>query len=492
MSLGLFIFRRDFRLVDNEALHELQNKVDRIVPIFIFDPFQVNKTKENRNYRSEPAIHFMIESLMELNKKLKQKKSQLYVYYGKPSKIVEKIIQNNRSISHIGFNADYSRYSIERDGSLIQLAFDLDLEPVIGMSDLILHKYDEVLTGDGDPYKTFGGYYKRAVKLKVPKPKNETLRFVTGSISISMSLPKSDRITLTQALKKFGSSKDLFPDLIQRGGREEGLKLLRNMKRRFNKYHLRRNEMGYETTRLSPHLKFGTISIREAYRAMKKIGGEGEKTLIRQLYWRCFYFILAKYQDLETRYGHIDIRFKKVRWTKGKKLNDWGEKLWTGQTGFPTIDAAVRQLNATGWMQNRGRLIVANFSVKILGIDPFGTGKWAGQSYFSKKLTDCCYGNNYGNWMWILGPYDTGGYRFGKKATVGGRVFRDIVKFQKWDPDLKFVRKWLPELDDVPDKDLANWDKKYKNYDVDYPNPMVDFNKQVNAWYEKTKKSKLT
>ena len=157
--------------------------------------------------------------------------------------------------------------------------------------------------------------------------------------------------------------------------------------------------------------------------------------------------------------------------------------MWNGNTGYPIIDACVRQLNQTGWMHNRGRLATANFSIKILHL-----GMESGQERFSKQLLDCCYANNFGNWMWILGPNDPGGFRYGKKGTFSGRIFREAVTPKKIDPDLKFIRKFVPELKDVPDQHVAKWHVHYKKYPKITYTPIVDFDKELQTWYKMTKK----
>ena len=137
-------------------------------------------------------------------------------------------------------------------------------------------------------------------------------------------------------------------------------------------------------------------------------------------------------------------------------------------------------------MHNRGRLIVSNFVIKILHQDPFWK-VWGGQEVFSRLLLDCCYANNVGNWIFALGPYDAGGYRFGKKGTLSGRII-DPRNFRKWDPHLEYVRRWIPELKDVPDKDVFNWYKAYEKHPNTYFAPMVDYEEAKKKWYSLSKK----
>jgi deoxyribodipyrimidine photo-lyase len=191
-----------------------------------------------------------------------------------------------------------------------------------------------------------------------------------------------------------------------------------------------------------------------------------------------YYFILSKHNY--NNYGYSDLFFKNVNWKNN--INE-AKLLWNGNTGFPIIDACVRQLNETGFMHNRCRLLVSNFAIKILHQDPFNW-YWGGQLVFSRKLIDCCYANNYGNWNFALGPYDLSGYRFGKKNTKSGRIYKEIIKS---DNHINFIRKYIPELKNVPDKDINKWYYVHNKYNINYK-PIVNFETRVNEWYKMTKK----
>ena len=238
--------------------------------------------------------------------------------------------------------------------------------------------------------------------------------------------------------------------------------------------------MSKPTTFLSTCMKFGVVSILEVYYMFKKAK---LSSLIKQLYWRQYYFVLA-------RYYYNDYKHKEEFYTNIKWRNDLTEAkaLWDkARTGYPIVDAAVRQLLQEGYMHNRGRLIVSSFAVKVLLQDPFEWKSYGGQHVFSRLLTDGCYANNFGNWNFTLGPYDLGGFRFGKAGTHGGRIINP-TKFKKWDPKLLYVRKYIPELDTVPDKDVFNWYTSYAKYPhINYPKPMVDYYKRKNEWYAATK-----
>lgn len=482
---GIFIFRRDFRIHDNGALNTLSKKVSMIIPVFIFDPFQIKLSKHNKNYFSEKAVQFMIESLDDLSDQISKKGGRLRYYYDKPHIAIKKLLNKEKDVEIVAYNSDFSPYSRKRDSLINEVCVKANIQVLTDEDDLLLHHRDAIMSKSNNklPLKVFGSYFKRAKEIKPAKPStSRSIKFTRGS----------------KAAIEFKKDPHSFYEgtsLIKHdGGRDNALKLLhKSTLKKFSEYHELRDLLDYETTRLSAHLKFGNISIREAYYAIKQSLGSSlsGKALIRQLYWRNFYFVLSAYRNSD--FGHIEERFKRLRWTSGKKEERLGKALWDDAlTGYPVIDACVRQLNDRGWMHNRGRLLVANFSTKILKLDPFGEGKrkWSGQESFSRQLLDGCYANNYGNWMWILGPYDSGGYRYGRKGTFGGRIFKDVINFKAYDKELVFIRKYIPELKDVPDKDVFKWHlpKIYSKYpDIDYPKPIVDFEEEVNAWYKLTK-----
>lgn len=491
MTKALFVFRRDFTLEDNLALNDLIETIDKkttVYPIFIFDPFQVNKTKENKDYRSDNAIQFMVESLHDLDKQLSGK---LSCFYGDPVKIIKKILEKNSDIKYMGFNRDFSEYANKRDTGMIEVCEELGVTPIVNYHFMTLFPIDEGLRDRGDssnsgtrnvkPYKVFGSFKKNAPR-DIAKP-------TTKRHSKYSSMKSNFKLS---SAKKFYKEND---ELLRRGGRDNALKMISTgTLKKFKDYNKKRNFLDYQTTEISAYLKFGCITIREAYHQFKKVLGS-QTDLLKQLYWRNYYFTLGIHHF--NGYGHLDTkRWNNFNWKNSLKEN---KRLWdSADTGFPLIDASVRQLQATGFMNNRGRLIVANFAIKIMRSDPF-RGYYAGQNAFSRMLYDNCWANNRGNWLWSLGDYDFGGKRFGRKGTFGGRIFKEILDIKKVDPQLKFIREWIPELDSVPDEDLVRWHRPSKKYpnghcekyaDVKgfgYPQPMLDFNERIEEWYSATK-----
>jgi deoxyribodipyrimidine photo-lyase len=462
MSIGIHIFRRDLRIHDNIALHLLSKEVKNILPIFIFDPFQIDKTSENEHYRSDPAVKIMIESLDDLNKELH---SKLKYFYGEPYKILEKLIKELKP-DYISYNADFSKYSLKRDESMDKVCKKHNVKLIKYMDDNCLNTMENYLN-KGNIYKVFGAFYKNGIKQTVRDEVSAPNNFINKSIDF----------TFKKDIHSFYNN-DLTN--LVKGGRNNALKILNNLDK-FKNYEENRDDLPYNTTFLSTYLKFGCVSIVETYNHMKK---HKLTPIIRQLYWRQFFFILSRFNY--NNYSFSDEFFPNVNW---KNNISEAKALWTGNTGYPIIDAGVRQLLQSGYMHNRLRLYVSNFAIKILHQNPFHA-IWGGQVQFSRLLIDCCYANNYGNWNNTLGPYDVPGYRYGKANTKSGRLY-DPINFSKvkhGDPKLSFIRKYITELKDISDKELINWHKVYTKYpDIKYK-PIVNFLERKEEWFTLTKK----
>ena len=461
MNIGIHIFRRDLRIEDNVAIHLLSKEVKNILPIFIFDPFQINKTTENEHYRSNPAIKIMIESLDDLDNNLKKHNSKLNYFYGTPYKILEKLIKEIKP-ECISYNADFSKYSLERDSKMDKICKKYEIKLIKYMDDNCLNTMENYLNKDAI-YKVFGAFYKHGIKQPVRDEVSKPNNFIKKNIDFTYK-------------KDIHSFYEKHDNLVK-GGRDEALKILNNLSK-YKDYEDDRDQLTYSTTFLSTYLKFGCVSIVETYNHMKK---HKLTPLIRQLYWRQFFFILSRYNY--NSYHFSDEFFPKVNW---KNNISEAKALWTGMTGYPIIDCGVRQLLQTGYMHNRLRLYVSNFAIKVLHQNPFAP-VWGGQVQFSKLLIDCCYANNYGNWNNTLGPYDIPGYRYGKANTKSGRVY-DPTNFKRWDPELKFIRKYITELKDVPNRDIFNWHKTYIKYPEIKYKPIIDFQERKNEWFILSKK----
>lgn len=441
---GLFIFRRDFRIVDNNGLNVLSKLCKNVYTIFIFTPEQVGSAN---NYKSNNSVQFMIESLESLASEIKAQGGQLHTFYGKNTKVIADCIKS-WGINIVAFNIDITPYARERDDDIIKMCQKMDVA-VVKEQDYYLHPPGSIKTMGGEPYQKFTPYYEKASKIKVPEPLAKKQLPLTSK---DANIP--NKISLEQAMKRFTR---INPNILVRGGRPEALQLLSRAVRTIHNYNAIHNDLSLQTSELSASIKFGCISIREAYKAFHDKPG-----IIRQLYWRDFYANIM--YEFPHVIGHsLKPKYDKIHWHHNSKLFDAWCK---GETGYPIVDAGMRQMNTTGYMHNRARLIVASFLVKTLLID------WReGEEYFAQKLTDYDPSNNNGNWQWISGG--------GADSQPYFRVFNPWRQAAEYDPTCEYMKKWVPELKDVPEKDLLKWDTKHVHYkDLQYPAPIVQYQSQ--------------
>lgn len=438
---GLFIFRRDLRVYDNTSLNYAIKHCKNVYTVFIFTPEQVT----NNSFKSNNAVQFMIESLESLQSEIKDHGGKLLIFYGNPEDIVKKCI-NQLNIGAIFINKDITPYSIKRDNELLKICKQYNVS-LYTCEDYYIHQPGTILSGSNKPYVKFTPYYLQAKSAKHREPyTSSNLRLKSANIT--------GEIKLANALKRFGGESS--PQRLAIGGREEGLRLLSQTKK-IHDYEATRNDLSTQTSELSPHIKFGTISVREAYNAMKH-----NKSLLRQLYWRDFYAqVLFHYPEVLKENMRPSLR--DLQWENNSKF----QKAWKeGKTGFPIVDAGMRQLNESGYMHNRARLITASFLIKTLLQD------WKiGEKYFAQLLTDYDPASNNGNWQWVAST--------GADSQPYFRIFNPWIQSKENDPDAEYIKKWIPELKDVPAKDIHNWNQKYELYkDIKYPAPIVSYEEQ--------------
>lgn len=438
---GLFIFRRDFRIIDNTGLNLAHSKCKNIFGCFIFTPEQVG---QGNPYKSNNAVQFMIESLENLNTHMGNK---LMTLYGSNKKIIYELIKSCK-IDYICFNKDYSPYALERDEEIVELCKKMGVTCEI-TPDYYLHEPGTIFSGSKTPYQKFTPFYNACINKHVqPVAPARSIHFSNKNIEHSISLKT--------AMSRFTKQN---PDILVHGGRENAIKTLDIAKKTQKHYSSNHNDLDKNTTQLSAYIKFGCVSIREVYFAFKS---RAYHDIVRQLIWRDFYMnILYAYPHVLGK--AMKPNYNKVKWSKNSRyLHAWE----TGTTGYPIVDAAMRQLNETGYMHNRARLIVASFLVKTLLID------WReGEEYFATKLTDYDPASNNGNWQWIAGT--------GADSQPYFRIFNPWQQSENFDPDAIYIKHFIPELKDVPAKAIHNWENTYSEYkNVHYPKPIVDYSKQ--------------
>jgi len=445
MENGLFIFRRDLRIVDNNGLNFLSTLCNNIYTIFIFTPEQVGS---GNKYKSDNAVQFMIGSLNDLASEIKKEGGHLYTFYGHNEKVIADCIKA-WDINVVAFNLDITPYARIRDDGIVKMCQRMKVF-VNYNHDYYLNPPGSVLNGSGEVYKKFTPYYNQAKTKKVEKPAHKRqLNFKSSEPHIP------NKITLDLAMKKFVGKENL--DILVHGGRENALKQMKIASKNINHYAETRDELSKPTSQLSAFIKFGNISIREVFYAFKS-----NQSFIRQLYWREFYAgILYEFPHV---LGHaLKPKYDKIKWHNNER---WFQAWCNGMTGYPAVDSGMRQLNATGYMVNRARLITMSFLVKTMLID-----YRLGERYFATKLTDYDPASNNGNTLWVMGG--------GADSQQYMRIFSPTIQAKEHDSNCKYIKTWITELKDVDNEIILNWETEWQNHkEIKYPKPILDYSEQ--------------
>jgi len=433
-AISVFIFRRDLRLYDNTALNEALRLSEQVLPCFIFDPAQI----EPHPYQSKPALQFMLQSISDLQQQLQAVGGSLALYQQAPVQVIrELVVQHN--IEAVFINRDYTPFSRRRDYALAELCNELGIA-LHCLPDALLNEPEQAVKQDRTPYKVFTAFYNNARQFPVSLP-----ALLVSQHFLNITTELTDPFAAVPLT--------LNPEVMP-GGRGQALAILAAIEQCTDYINTRDFPAQDATSKLSAHLKFGTCSVREAYYAITHQLGT-EHPLQRQLYWRDFFSHIAYH--FPQVFGHAFVeKFATVQWDNNLEyFQAWCE----GKTGFPIVDAGMRELNATGFMHNRVRMIVASFLVKDLHI----SWRW-GERYFAQHLVDYDPCVNNGNWQWAAST--------GCDAQPYFRIFNPWRQQEKFDPDCQYIVRWLPELSQVSAKSIHQWDKK--QVVCDYPAPMLD------------------
>lgn len=411
--MTIFWFRRDLRLDDNAALfHALQNN-DAVLPIFIFDTTILQYLEKD-----DARVTFIHKQLEKINSELSKINKSLAVFYGDPFEVYEKLLAEN-TVTSVFTNHDYEPYARKRDLKLNDL-FKKHKVAFKTCKDQVIFEKSEIVKEDGTPYVVYTPYSNKwKATLKATKLLNyssETLLHKIASHSYSfLSLNEIGFEKTAIKLPEYNISEKLVSD-----------------------YEATRNFPAINGTSLiGIHLRFGTISIRKLVQYATTFQNE---TFLKELIWREFFMqILWHFPHTTTQ--SFKPKYDGIQWVNNEILF---QKWCKGKTGYPMVDAGMRELNATGHMHNRVRMVVASFLCKHLLID----WRW-GETYFASKLLDYEQASNVGNWQWAAGS--------GVDAAPYFRIFNPTEQIKKFDKDLRYIKKWVPELD--TDK---------------YPKPIVD------------------
>lgn len=401
-NISIFWHRRDLRIHDNAGLYHALKSNYPVLPIFIFDRNILDKLDDKNDAR----VNFIHQQLQELKIQYEKLGTTLCVFYGKPIEVWKEIL-NNYLVKEVYCNRDYEPYAHERDKSIFEFLTSKNI-PFKGFKDHVIFEKNEVLKDDGMPYTVYTPYSKKW-KLKL----ND---FYLKSYPVEKYLSNLYR---TDKLKIIG--------LEEMGFKSTTISFPKKManKELIKNYHVTRDLPSVNgTTRLSVHLRFGTISIRELANTAKQLN---EKYL-NELIWRDFYQMIL-FHFPHTVNKAFKPEYDRIQWLNNEKeFSAWCQ----GKTGYPIVDAGMRELNATGFMHNRVRMIVASFLTKHLLID----WRW-GEAYFAKKLLDFELASNVGGWQWAAGC--------GVDAAPYFRVFNPTLQTEKFDKELKYIKQWVPE-----------------------------------------------
>lgn len=471
----IFLFHRDLRLDDNTGLIQATKDGYNILPVFIFPQEQID-AKKNR-YFSHNAVQFMVESLLDLNSQIKKHGGDGVLFMkGDTIECLEKI-RKQKNIDALYTNADYTQYAQKRDHAIDMWCKKQDIVYKSAEDYGLLGLHEGLLdagTEQERPYTNLAQFYRHFQQhLTVRKPEAFHGSFVKIA---NISLP--DKVSI----KDLGKFYHENPNIAVRGGRVNGLKQMEHIKT-LKDYQVGRDYPAMlKTSMMSGYLKFGNTSIREMYWYIRELFGK-EHGLIRELVFRDFYSKIYNLRpELQRGQAFHDKLDKAIPWSYDKKLfQAWCE----GRTGFPLVDAGMRQLNTIGLQHNRVRMVTSNILTKYFLID------WRlGERYFAKKLVDYDPASNAMGWQWSssVGPDAVPYFRY---------PFNPYVQSKKFDPDCEYIKKWLPELADVDPRDIHKWgDEKVraKYHGIDYPAPLVDQKKAshraVKIYKEAFEKSK--
>ncbi|ARV08315.1 deoxyribodipyrimidine photolyase [Winogradskyella sp. PC-19] len=413
--INIFWFRRDLRLDDNVGFYEALKSDCSVLPIFIFDSEILDKLPKD-----DARVTFIHQTLQNMRQTLQDTcNSNIAIYHGKPIDIFKQLVQEH-NIKTVFTNHDYEPYATERDK---------EIEEFLGSNaiafktfkDQVIFEKNEVVKKDGKPYVVYTPYCRiwkekfKTIDFKIYNTEAYFSNLIQNSSLPNLSLSDIGFETSKQSVATYKVSPTLIQDYEE----------TRNFPAKDN------------TSRLGPHLRFGTVSVRKM---MQKAMTEENETFMKELIWREF-FMQILWHFPHTKDQSFKSKYDRIEWQNNEDdFKQWCE----GKTGYPLVDAGMRQLNETGFMHNRVRMLVGSFLCKHLLID----WRW-GEAYFAEKLHDYEMASNVGNWQWVAGS--------GVDAAPYFRIFNPTSQIQKFDKQLEYIKKWVPDFQELT-----------------YPQPMVE------------------
>ncbi|MCH9753668.1 MAG: DNA photolyase family protein [Alphaproteobacteria bacterium] len=440
--------RRDLRLDDHFAFRHANDLNSSILPIFIFD----TEILKNFKNKEDKRISFILDRILFLNSKLKKYNSKIHVFHGKPIDIISKIISKLKPKNIIA-GAGYEPYDIKRDKNIQDLCERNNVNFILD-NDHLIFPPNSIVKDDGTPYKVFTPYSRKLYsqideistndyKVKQFNPWKIDAYKHLKEYALDLSQEKSD------ILDNIGYSYSKYEPWNCEFQNSD----IKSFKDKLYHYKESRDFMSEDgTSKFSPYLRFGFISIRACLRMA--ISSQNAHTWINELIWRDFY-AMAIYFSPESVTQEVIAKFRKLEWNQNEEA--W-KKFTSAQTGYPIVDASVRQLKEIGWVHNRARMIAASFLTKHLLID------WRkGEEFYSQHLMDYELSSNVGGWQWAAST--------GFDAQPYFRIFNPYLQSKKFDPQGKYIKKYLPALNKVDTKDIHS--PKDFSKSLHYPEPIV-------------------
>jgi len=411
-KVNIFWFRRDLRLDDNVGFYKALHGKYPVLSLFIFDAEILSELPKD-----DARVTFIFETLQKIRSELQEHGSSIAMYHGKPDAIFKKI-SSEFEVQNVITNHDYEPYAKKRDAQIEKLLAEKEIG-FYTFKDQVIFEKDEIVKDDGTPYIVYTPYMKKW-KEKFKKEYDEKIYYTNEFLKNLYQNSRLPNLSLRDI--GFEKSKMKIPDYDVSSTT-------------IQEYQKRRNFPAEDaTSHLGPHLRFGTVSIRKM---IKKATSESNEVFWQELIWREF-FMQILWHFPETVENAFKKKYDRIEWRNNEdEFKKWKE----GQTGYPMVDAGMRQLNKTGYMHNRVRMVVASFLCKHLLID----WRW-GEAYFAEKLLDYEMSSNVGNWQWAAGS--------GVDAAPYFRIFNPTTQIEKFDKEYKYIKKQVSEFgtEKYPDK----------------------------------------
>ncbi|WP_433695710.1 cryptochrome/photolyase family protein [Paraburkholderia phenoliruptrix] len=472
---GLVWFRRDLRTTDNAALYYALKHCERVWCVFVFDTTILQplvdrwQTRHPGTQAQDRRVEFILGSLRELDEALRAQGGGLVVLYGDPADLVPKLA-DQLQVDAVFINHDYEPAAIERDEAVRERLAETG-RTFLTFKDQVIFERAELLTGQKKPFTVFTPYKNAWLKqltsfdLKPYPVESYATRLASLPPALDRQLP---------TLEQLGFAPGNLAELDLPTGMSGAQRLLDDFLTRIDSYAERRDFPAVKgPSYLSVHLRFGTVSIRTLARLAHEMSlqpdGRGAATWLSELIWRDFYFMILAHHPRLAGGASFKEEYDRLRWEQGPEADAAFAAWCEGRTGYPLIDAAMLQLNRTGYMHNRLRMVTASFLVKDLGVD------WRlGERYFAEQLNDYDFAANNGGWQWAAST--------GCDAQPYFRIFNPITQSEKFDADGRFIKRYLPQLGKLPAKWIhAPWlagAQRLAEFGValgdNYPAPIVD------------------